>query len=384
MVHSYIGGFHEERGELAEAESAYRNAIRLEPRFSLPFARLAILLRGELSDADIAAGEAQLARPDQVGEPRARLLFGLAHVLDGRGEYARAARCLEEANALILESRRGKREYGPAIHQQFVDNLIHEFNAGFFDRLTGLGSQSRKPVFIFGLPRSGTTLIEQVLASHKDVFGAGELRLARQTFESIPAAVARPAAPPIECLNNLGAAAITQLARQYLDRLGALPRHEAARITDKMPDNYMYIGLLSALFPRATFIHCRRDLRDVALSCWMTDFRSMLWANDKSMIVSRIEQYHRLMEHWRSVLPVNLHEVEYEETVTDLEGVARRLVAACGLEWDPACLQPHANRRKVRTASLTQVRRPVYKDSLGRHKHYETELRDLFEALPRA
>ena len=146
----------------------------------------------------------------------------------------------------------------------------------------------------------------------------------------------------------------------------------------------MYLGLLAVLFPQATFIHCRRDLRDVALSCWLTDFRSMTWTNDKATIASRFCQYQRLMDHWRAVLPVAIHDIDYEETVSDLEGVARRLVAACGLEWDPACLEPHKNRRTVRTASLVQVRRPVYNSSVARWKHYETELAGLFAALPRA
>jgi hypothetical protein len=140
--------------------------------------------------------------------------------------------------------------------------------------------------------------------------------------------------------------------------------------------------LLAALFPRATFIRCRRDLRDVALSCWMTDFRSMLWANDKASIASRFQEYNRLVDHWRKVLPVTVHEVDYEDTVNDLEGVARRLVAASGLAWDDSCLRPHLNPRNVRTASLAQVRRPVYKDSLGRWKRYQTELADLFAAVP--
>ena len=168
----------------------------------------------------------------------------------------------------------------------------------------------------------------------------------------------------------------------HLDRLGTLAGSGLARVTDKMPDNYMYLGLLATLFPNATFIHCRRDLRDVALSCWTTDFRSMLWSNEKVAIASRLQEYKRLVEHWNAVLPAPVHKVDYEETVTNLEDVARRLVAACGLDWDPSCLQPHLNRRNVRTASLAQVRRPVYKDSLGRWKHYENELADLFAALP--
>ena len=383
MVLNYLGGYHEERGELAQAEAAYRQALHCQPGFSLPCARLATLLRGKLPEADLALLEAHLARRDHAGEPRAWLLFGLAHVLDARGQYGRAARCLDEANALILESRRGRRMYNPATHQQFVDNFISEFAQSFFVRAAGIGPRTRRPVFIFGLPRSGTSLIEQILASHHDVHGAGELRLARQSFEAIPAAVGRTD-PPTECVKHLDARSLSRLAERHLAKLSALAGDRALRITDKMPDNYIYLGLLATLFPSATFIHCRRDLRDVAVSCWMTDFRIMTWANDKATIISRFRQYQRLMDHWRAVLPVPIHDVEYEETVRDVEGVARRLVAACGLEWDPACLEPHKNRRNVRTASLVQVRRPVYKNSVGRWKHYETELADLFEALPRA
>ena len=148
-----------------------------------------------------------------------------------------------------------------------------------------------------------------------------------------------------------------------------------------MPDNYLYLGLLAALFPDAVFIHCRRDLRDVAVSCWMTDFRSILWANDPEHIASRFRQYRRLMEHWRAVLPARIHEFDYEETVSDLEGASRRLLAVCGLEWEPACLEFHRTRRPVRTASVVQVRQPVYKQSVGRWRNYEHNLADLFAAL---
>ena len=133
-----------------------------------------------------------------------------------------------------------------------------------------------------------------------------------------------------------------------------------------MPDNYMYLGLMSVVFPRATFIHCRRDLRDIAVSCWMTDFRSIRWANDPEHIASRFQQYRRMMDHWGSVLPAPIHDVDYEETVDDLESVARRLIAACGLEWDPACLEFHRNERPIRTASVTQVRQPIYTKSVAR------------------
>ncbi len=154
------------------------------------------------------------------------------------------------------------------------------------------------------------------------------------------------------------------------------------RVVDKMPDNYMYVGLMSVVFPNATFIHCRRDLRDIAVSCWMTDFRSIRWANDPEHIASRFQQYRRLMDHWQAVLPAPIQHVDYEETVTDLESVARRLIAACGLEWEPACLEFHRNERPIRTASVTQVRQPVYQRSVARWKNYESTLGEMFAALP--
>ena len=152
---------------------------------------------------------------------------------------------------------------------------------------------------------------------------------------------------------RLDAGSLPRLAERHLEQLALHDGGRADRVVDKMPDNYLYLGLLAALFPRATFIHCRRDLRDVAVSCWMTDFRTIRWANDPGHIAGRFREYRRLMDHWRAVLPVPVHEVDYEETVADLEGVARRLLEACGLEWDPACLEFHRTERTVRTASLT-------------------------------
>ena len=148
-----------------------------------------------------------------------------------------------------------------------------------------------------------------------------------------------------------------------------------------MPDNYFYLGLLASLFPRARVIHCRRDLRDVAVSCWMTHFREVRWANDQQHIASRFHQYQRLMEHWRKVLPAPLLEVDYEETVADLEGVARRLVAWCGLAWEPSCLEFHRTKRPVRTASAVQVRQPVFGTSVRRWQHYERALDGLLAWL---
>jgi hypothetical protein len=156
---------------------------------------------------------------------------------------------------------------------------------------------------------------------------------------------------------------------------------EAERVVDKMPDNYLYLGLLAAMFPRAAFIHCRRDLRDVAVSCWMTDFRSIRWANDPDHLAGRFRQYRRMMEHWQSVLPVPVHEVYYEQLIDDFETEARRLLAVCGLEWEPGCGRFHETTRPVRTASVMQVRQPLYRRALARWKHYAEPLADLFARL---
>jgi hypothetical protein len=243
-------------------------------------------------------------------------------------------------------------------------------------------------VFVFGMPRSGTTLVEQVLASHSQVHGAGELPLAHDAFVSIPALLGLPD-EMLACLEVLDAGCVRQLSRRYLDGLethlrnllgegGDSPR---CRVVDKMPDNYLYLGLLALLFPRATFVDVRRDLRDVAVSCWMTNFRSIRWANDRDHLARRCRDYRRLMRHWQSVLPVRVHEVVYERLVDEFETEARALLAACGLEWEPACARFHQTARPVRTASVTQVRQPLYRRSLARWKHYEGTLADVFAGL---
>ena len=247
------------------------------------------------------------------------------------------------------------------------------------ESLIGYGLDTETPAFIVGLPRSGTSLTEQVLASHSRVFGAGELTLAQETFVSMPN-VTRPGRPPLDCVPDLDRGSVQALARGHLDRLLTLGS-SAVRIVDKMFNNDLYLGFLAVLFPRRRFIHCRRDLRDTALSCWMTDFTRIRWANDPGHIAAHFRDYQRLMEHWLRALPVTLLDVSYEEMVNDLEGTARRLIDWCGLEWEPACLEFHKTRRPVQTASATQVRQTLYATSVGRWHNYAAVLPELFRDL---
>jgi hypothetical protein len=286
------------------------------PASPLPLARRAVLARGRLVEADRDRLRFELYRP--YGPlVRMNLLYALAHVADGRGEHAEAAACLEPANALARELRRSRGQtYDADEHSRYVDRLITAFTPELFARLAGAGDDTPQPVFVFGLPRSGTTLVEQVLASHARVFGAGELALARRAMDALPAAVDRPA-DMNACVEALDGAALRQLARGYQDGVqDVLARHQGAgapeRVVDKMPDNYLYLGLIALLFPRATLIHIRRDVRDVAVSCWMTHFRSIRWADDLGDLARRILDYRRQMGHWQAVLPSPVHEVCYE------------------------------------------------------------------------
>jgi hypothetical protein len=232
------------------------------------------------------------------------------------------------------------------------------------------------PVFIVGMPRSGTTLLEQIIASHPRVHGAGELSIAKETFDKIPKWMDQKAAPAV-CIPQMSMEVAQIAGKEHLSRLRALDP-TASRIVDKMPDNYLWLGFLSAVFPRAKFIYSKRDVHDIAVSCWITNFKQIRWACDQEDIAGRIKNHLRIMEHWRKVLPVPLLEVEYEQTVDDLETVARKMIDFCGLEWDPACLAFHESKRTVRTASLSQVRQPVYKKSVQRWKNYEEPLKQVF------
>jgi tetratricopeptide (TPR) repeat protein len=379
-AHGNLGTVLEELNEFDAAQHCFREALRHDPNHAGAYAQIATMLRGKLPEADLAAMRQLLADPQLSEGKRSALHFGLAQVHDAQGVYDEAAEHLSHANALCQADwqKRGK-GYDPAEHARFVDELIAAFTPEFFARVRDFGLEAERPIFIVGLPRSGTTLIEQVLASHSQVFGAGELRYVRDTFEALPRALNREATP-VECVPWLDRATCGQVAQRHLDRLRAL-NETAPRITDKLPDNYLYLGLIATLFPRAKLIHCRRDLRDVAVSCWMTHFRQIRWASAQESIASRFHEYQRLLKHWRQVLPVPLLEVDYEETVADLERVARQLVAWCGLEWEPGCLAFHENRRPVRTAGVTQVRQPIYKKSVARWKHYENALASLFAKL---
>jgi hypothetical protein len=309
------------------------------------------------------------------------LYLGLAHALDARGEFAEAAANLAKGNALLTERwRRQGQQYAPEEHRAFVAQLCATFTPEFFAHSQGIGIDTQLPVFIVGMPRSGTSLIEQILASHSQVHAAGELKLLRECFDALPE-LSGVQTVPIDCVEQIDAKTAREVASRYLN---SLPRCDSGklRITDKMPDNYLLVGFLQVIFPQARIIHCRRNLRDIALSCWLTNFRSIRWAAQEDHIAERIKEYLRITEHWRQVLPDRMLEVQYEEMVENPEVSVRRILDWLGLDWEDACLKFHESTRPVRTASVVQVREPVYRRSVGRSNRYEPFLHTLFDQLP--
>ena len=384
QAYNNLGDAQVQMGDIAGAEASFRAAARLDPRYACS---LAPLLGARLPDSELDALRGVLTAPELRESERCQVHYSLAQVHDARGEHAEAARHAERANALdrALRVKRGQTS-DPAAHADFVDLNISTFTPDFFHHVRGWGVESEIPVFVFGLPRSGTTLVEQILASHSRVHGAGERALSWDAFcllaknKDAEEQVSKVRAEEAFAVLGTDRERVHRVAASCLERLRGL-HSSASRVVDKMPDNYLYLGLLATLFPQARFIHCRRDLRDVALSCWLTTFKRVDWANDQDAIVSRFREYRRLMAHWRRVLPVPILEVSYEDVVADLETQARRLVSGCGLEWEPACLAFHQTRRPVHTASAIQVRQPIYSRSVGRWRNYADALRPLFAQL---
>jgi hypothetical protein len=305
---------------------------------------------------------ANLDRLDLLPDHRMALDFALGKVHDDLGEYAEAMRYFEAANRIDYVSRKLDR----AAQSRRIDRLIADSPPGFLGRRPDFETPDETPVLIVGMPRSGTTLVEQILSSHPAVAAGGELTYWSDVSRSL-------------LDKNERVEVARRLATDYLALLGRISP-DATRVTDKLPFNYEQLGLVRQVLPRAFVLHCRRHPVDTCWSIFTTYFRSRL--ADRGDLVFFYRQYERIMAHWRSVLPAErFFEIDYESLVADPEPLTRRLVAFCGLEWDEACLAPHRNRRPVTTASLWQARQPIYRGSVARWRRYEPWLGELHELL---
>ena len=378
-AHNGIGTLHMERGAFSEAETAFRAALRSDPRFSPAFVNLVQTRRIGAADTELVGRIRELAeRGGLRDDAAADLHFALAKAREDLGDYEPAFTHYREGNRRRRRHVRFEREAAGRRAEAFAS----AFDASFLSGFAGRGDPSPRPIFIVGMPRSGTSLVEQILASHPDCFGAGELPHLSALARSLPERVRGGEAYPA-CAGDLEEADCAALGRAYLDALPAAARG-AARVTDKMPANYLHLGLAALILPGARVIRCRRGAMDVCFSIYAQHFThrdAYPYAYDLEDIASEYLACERLMAHWTRTLPLAIHEVRYEGLVDGPEKAIADLLAFCGLPFDERCLRFHETERRVNTASNWQVRQPLYRASLARWRRFERHLAPLRAAL---
>ncbi len=371
-------------GEIEASCESARSALAVRPGLAEAHRMLASALEDRLPNSDVAAMWRLVADRNIDPEERSILRFALGGVLDRKGLFAEAAAQFDAANAVQAACKEARGlVFHPESGSEFLRQARAVLTSAFYSYRRGWGDPDRRPVFVVGLPRSGTTLVERLLASHHAIHGAGELREVSRIFRGLPSLVGWPAVHPFEALGRLTPELSRVAAREYLAQLDVIMDPATGRVVDKQPDNINHLGLIAVLWPGARVIHCRRDLRDVAVSCWQSGLAATTWNNDWERMARRFKDYVNLVEFWRETRPIEWLEVAYDDIVGDLEGQARRMVDDLGLEWDRACLAFHERPGVVRTPSLLQVRRPLHPRSVGRWRNYEPFLQPMFRAFER-
>ncbi len=375
--HVILGSIMASWGRSAEARACFENALDLDPDSPEAIYEL-VHASTSHATAGFAAHIEELLTARLRPDRKAVLHFSLGQICDRLGDYPRAFENYAAANELAGR----KSSFDAAKWTDSIDRLIETFSPDFFSGRAGFGSESRRPVFIVGMPRSGTTLVEQILASHPEIAGGGELPALPELINGLPRRIHSSRQYP-EAVRDMTRKSARALAGDYLAALDAVDP-DSARVTDKLPQNFLGLGHIALVLPQAAIIHCRRNPLDTCLSCFFTNFiHDLSFTHRLEDLGAYYRGYRRLMDHWRKVLPVPMLEVDYEELVENPEDVSRRLVAHCGLEWDGRCLQFHETERAVGTASVWQVRQPIYASSLARWRNYEPYLKPLLEALKR-
>ncbi|HUK57672.1 MAG TPA: sulfotransferase [Stellaceae bacterium] len=369
-AHGDLGALLVMSGRIDEAKAAYTKAVTLEPRNAVYHSALAGL--GKISRDDplllqmetLARDIASLSDLDQVS-----LHFALGKAYAGCGEHDRSFEHYLKGGALKRQSL----AYDERQVLGLMERITQVFSPALIAARSGKGDPSPVPVFIIGMPRSGTTLAEQILASHPQLFGAGERNIMKEAAgsrypESVPWMTDRE---------------FKAVGESYVAKLAALAPG-VTRVSDKLPNNFHYVGLIRLALPNARIIHMRRDPIDTCLSCFMTRFKgdNIPYSYDLAELGRFYRAYAALMAHWRAVLgPDGFLDVDYEELVDDVEGQARRIVSYCGLPWNDACLAFYETKREVRTASAVQVRQPIYRTSVGRWRPPDSVLMPLLDKL---
>lgn len=361
-------------GDFELSEQHYLTALELKPDYAEAYFNYSAARKFQADDRFVSLVEQQASRSDLSDVDRCFLGFAAGKIFNDIKDYEKAFSFYEMGN------RFKKASFEIDQFRKEIDRVISFFTSDMIQRLSAAGSSSKVPVFIVGMPRTGTTLIEQILSSHPEVHGAGEL----PDIASIAGTMKQHAIQKTdypEYIAHLPEQVFSGFADAYLNRLRTF-NHSAVRIIDKMPGNYLYLGLIAIMFPKAKIIHSQRHPLDTCLSCYFQRFRR---GHDYSFDLTNLglycREYERLMQHWNAVLPVTPFELQYSDLVENQETVSRKLIDYIGVDWDDCCLNFHDNSRPVTTASNWQVRRPMNRSGLDRWKNYDSHLGALREAL---
>ncbi len=362
-------------GRFDEAKRLYYRVLEMKPGKSGCYAGLLGLEDREIMLEQIGKIEDLYDSAGSDDEKRI-LAFALARFFEKEGQYDKSFNYLAEGNRL----KRQGYDYAPEQDRDGFERIKSTFSGEFMQARSGCGADGSMPIFILGMPRSGTTLVEQILASHSGVFGGGELALLQKLLEQRCKSI--PTERCVEVVAGWNREEFAALGEEYLKELAACSRG-AERVTDKLPHNFMRLGLIYLALPNAKVIHCRRDPIDNCLSIYKQDFNAThKYAYDLQELGGYYRLYEDLMSHWRQVLPEEfVFDLQYEEMVADQEGMTRKLLDFCGLPWEDGCLRFHETERAVVTASQTQVRRKIYSDSVKLWQRYERQLQPLIKAL---
>ena len=363
-------------GRQQDAIDRYRQSLALQPDNGEAWWSLANLKTFRFSDAEIESMSAELGKSDLPEESRLQIHNALGFAFEARQDFDRAFEHFAACNAI----RRPKESYDPVDTESTHDRVIKLFDEDFLAQAGG-GAVSPVPIFVVGLPRSGSTLIEQILASHSRVEGTHELpdlsRVVRDLRRGAPAERRFP-----DSVAQLGAADWSRLGQDYLARTAQYRSAGSPCFIDKNPNNFVFAGLIRFALPNARIINACRHPLDSCLGTYKQLFASgQPFSYDLVELGEYYLQYRRLMEHWHRVMPGFVLDIHYEDVVADLEGQVRRLLAFCGLPFEPDCLRFHETQRAVKTASSEQVRQPIYSSSVNLWRNYEARLGELIEVL---
>ena len=372
-------------GDQAGSLRAYRAAIAAKPDFGEVYWSMANLKVFQFEDAEVDAMEEQLKRSDLTDSAEIHFRFALGKAWEDRGDYDRAWHYYDTGN----QKQRKMVFHDPVMVEHRHDQIIEVFDREFLERNAGAGHESPAPIFIVGLPRSGSTLIEQILASHSQVEGTQELPTLTRLV-SLIGRYRRDQKHYPYAVRDLKAKNFRAYGRQYLDEAATFRFTDKPYFTDKLPNNFSHVGLIHLILPNAKVINARRHPFDSCLGAYKQLFgKGQHFTYDMLELADYYRKYDETMQHWHRVLPGKVLEVHYEETVTDLETQVRRILAHCGLPFEDSCVRFHETDRAVKTASSEQVRQPIYTRALGYWRHYDKhlgvwkeELADILDKLP--